>query len=267
MVGNAIYINSGDNKMCKVTTDTISEVLIGTDGVYVLADDLAPWPALEVLKPYMDPMRERVGRACTQVLPGSPLHTFFPLRYSNESPVGSDGAAQMLLARMLFTFCANHYALWPLLFHSGDQNSAKSTFFELWRALLKNGKEDGLDAFTSAMDAFIAAVAHSSYAMFDNVDRVDFEARENKTYADKICNLAYGAVETRRKLYSDGKPVKLKIKTHCFLTARVYPFNHAPDAMRRIIHLTMAPGPRPDPTKDQGRSTKGRPRQSHSDPL
>ena len=265
MVGDAVYINIGNRKMLKLDPDSMSEVPIGTDGVYLIADDIAPWPSHQELTSHMDAMRDRIGRACTEVLPGSPLHTYFPLRYSDESPVGSDGAAQMLMSRLLFTFVANHYVLWPLLFHSGDQNSAKSTLFELWLAMLKNGKEDALFSFPSAMDGFVAAISNSSVAIFDNVDRVDFEARENKTYADKICNLAYGALETRRKLYSDGTPVKLTLKTHCFLTARVYPFNHAPDE-RRIIHLTMAPALDPTRKKNQGRSAQGRPRQSRSDP-
>ena len=44
---SAVYVNNGRKGMFKITTDSIEEITNGTDGVYMLAEEVGPWPELD----------------------------------------------------------------------------------------------------------------------------------------------------------------------------------------------------------------------------
>jgi hypothetical protein len=71
--GTESYLRRTETSMLKITPATIEEVPLGTDDVFLIADDLADLPVLEELIPHMDRLRASVGTSCTQVLPDLPL--------------------------------------------------------------------------------------------------------------------------------------------------------------------------------------------------
>jgi hypothetical protein len=242
---NALYIYAGLNRMLKVTTDSITEVLIGTDDVILIANDLASWSALNDLTPLMDEIRPTLGNTCTQVRPDLALSKHLTARWSTESPLLPEQAHQLCITRFLFLFAASRYSLWPSMSLTGDQGSGKSTLSELTLTLLRNDPKALLKSLPGKEDGLIATLSNSSLCAFDNLDGARLDDPQRSTISDTICHLATGVEVPMRKLYSTNEEITFKIQNHGFFSARVDPFASRIDVHRRTITLTMDPA---DPT-------------------
>ena len=240
MSDSAIYLNAGNNRMVKITADNIEQVPMNTDGVVLIADDIAPWPSLEELTPLTDGMREKIGNACTRLIPGLPMTSIFTSRWSQDSHLTPEQSHQMFLTRLNFIPAASAYSTWPLAYHLGDQDSGKSTGFELVLTWLQ-GKEGSGQALPAKEDALIAGVTNKSYILYDNIDGANLDDPRKAGFSDTLCHLATGAEITMRKLYTTNDDVSYSIRNHAAFTSRVNVFSRS-DVMRRCIQLHIAPG-------------------------
>jgi hypothetical protein len=238
---DAIYIRSDENKMLRCRADAIEEVMIGTDGVILLAPDLAPWPDLETLKPLMDALRPNLGRTCTEVRPDLPLTQFLTTRWAENDPsLSAIQSHQLFLTRILFMYAASRYSPWPIILLIGDQDTGKSTGCELLLTLLTDDPRTYLKSLPTKEDNLATVLSSSSVVFFDNVDGAGLDDPKNAGTSDTLCHLSTGADVSRRKLYTDGEMVTQKIQNHGFFTARYDPFNRS-DVQRRTITLKMEP--------------------------
>jgi hypothetical protein len=104
---DAVYLWSGPHRMLKITTSTIEEVGVGTDGVLLQAEHIAPFPSLNELKQRIEALRSRIGDAVTKLIPGTPLSDVYTTRWSSESRLTPEQARQMALTRFLFVPAAS----------------------------------------------------------------------------------------------------------------------------------------------------------------
>jgi hypothetical protein len=237
----AIYIYASVTEMIKVSPEEIQSVPIGTDGVVLIAEDVGDWPSTTDLQPHIDRLRPLVGGVCTRALPGLPLTDLLSTRFSHESILTAEQAHQMFLTRILFMVAASRYSLWPLILFTGDQDTGKSTGFELLLTLL-SGEPGFVKSMPTREGDLIASITNNSICAFDNIDGIDFESAKHKVLSDYLCHLATGAKLDMRKLFADNVRLTYEVHNHGCFTARVNPFTR-PDVMRRTIHIEMdAPG-------------------------
>jgi hypothetical protein len=235
---DAAYIRAGDSDMFRVTAESIDKVPIGENGVVLAAGDVASWPGLDELQPEFEALRPLIGDTCTGNRPDLPLCRHLTARWSEDGILNPEQASQMFISRLMFMFAASRYSLWPLLLHTGDQNSGKSTPFELFLSLLRNKPADG-KMLPGTEGDLVASLTNSTIAVYDNVDGAGLEKPNRSFYSDYFCLASTGGDVDLRKLFHTNELVSFPLHCHEFFTVRVNPFGRS-DVMRRTIVLEMA---------------------------
>jgi len=236
--GEAIYVNNGRGGMFKITTDSISEVPNGTDGVLIHDPELKPFPALDDVK--LAGIRAKlngIGGKVSDSLLCQHLNAHFEEGGSLTQPQYQ----QLVIMRVLSLFVANAIDLRPIMMALGEQNSGKSTLWEkiMW---LLYGTEYQSSALPSKRRDFVAAMTNNAINVFDNIDSVNFDnpRSDYPEYIDLMCKAATGGKVPIAELYKTN--VQKMYDLHCdqFLTARVNPFpSHRSDLSRRTLFFPV----------------------------
>jgi energy-coupling factor transporter ATP-binding protein EcfA2 len=238
MSPDAVYLWSAPHRMLKITTSAIEEVGVGTDGVLLQAEHIAPFPSLDELKPRIEALRPRLGDAVTKLNPGTPLSAVYTTRWSSESHLLPEQARQMVFTRFLFVPAASRYTLWPLVLITGPEDSGKSTLLEIGIAFFTGKHEEiVVDTLPSKIDSFYASVTNSSYLHYDNIDDPKHTVLTSE-YNNLICQLATGAKLPIRVLHRDNEKRDYPVKVHASFTAGACPFERSA-VMRRCLHFEV----------------------------
>lgn len=236
--GEAIYVNNGRGGMFKITTDSISEVANGTDGVLMHAPELKPFPALDETK--LDEIRQKlagIGGKVTDSLLCQHLNAHFEEGGSLTQPQYQ----QLVIMRFLTLFIGNTIDLRPIMIALGEQNSGKSTLWEKFMWLLYGtGYESA--ALPSKRRDFIAAMTNNAINIFDNIDSVNFDnpRSDYPEYIDLMCKASTGGKIPIAELYKTNVQRMYDLRCDQFLTARVNPFpSHRSDLARRTLFFPI----------------------------
>lgn len=244
---SAIYFFNGESDMVRVTEDKIDLVPMGTGGAFLLADDLKPWPALDEVLLHMDTLRPLIGRACTRLVPGSPMTRHLTARWSSSGQLTHDQQHWLWLMRMLFLTVGNRYGTWPLTLILGEQNSGKSTAPERMLAAIM-GEPTDLQALPEKADSLIASLTNRAMCVYDNIDGFcDDHGRTN--FSNTFCLVATGGTLELRKLYTTNSLVSQRVQNHVWFTSRTQPFERD-DLLRRVLRLETSAAGVEDGDKD-----------------
>jgi len=236
--GGAIYVNNGRGGMFKITTDSISEVANGTDGVLMHAPDLKPFPPLDEAK--LEEISQKligVGGKVTDSLLCQHLNAHF----EEGDSLTQSQYQQLVIMRFLSLFIANSLALRPIMIALGEQNSGKSTLWEKFMWLLY-GAEYESPALPSKRRDFVAAMTNNAINIFDNIDSVNFDSPRSDypEYIDLMCKASTGGKIPIAELYKTNVQRMYDLRCDQFLTARVNPFpSHRSDLSRRTLFFPM----------------------------
>ena len=232
---NAVYVNNGRKGMFKITTDTIEEFPNGTDGVYMLADEVGPWPKLsdENLR-LMETISKDLGkyglRATDSVL-CEHLNALF-----EEDKMTPEQYHQLFLSRYLSLFLSGYSKLRPISLALGEQNSGKSTLFEkiMWLIMGTDYESEGLP---KDLRGLLAAITNHHLKIFDNIDSADVE---DLGYADYFCKAATGGTVSIAQLYSTNVDRNYNLRCDLFFTSRYNPWpSHRSDLSRRTLFFPI----------------------------
>lgn len=238
MRGEAIYVNNGRGGMFKITTESISEVANGTDGVLMHAPDLKPFPRLDEAK--LEEIRNKlngIGGKVTDSLLCQHLNAHFEEGGSLLQPQYQ----QLVIMRFLTLFIGNSLNLRPIMMALGEQNSGKSTLWEkiMW---LLYGTDYQSSALPSKRRDFVAAMTNNAINVFDNIDSVNFDnpRSDYPEYIDLMCKAATGGTVPIAELYKTNVQKMYDLRCDQFLTARVNPFpSHRSDLSRRTLFFPV----------------------------
>ncbi len=238
MRGEAIYVNNGRGGMFKITTDSISEVANGTDGVLMHAPDLKPFPRLEEAK--LEEIRNKlkgIGGKVTDSLLCKHLNAHF----EEGGSLTQSQYQQLVIMRFLTLFMGNSLNLRPIMMALGEQNSGKSTLWEkhMW---LIYGTEYESAALPSKRRDFVAAMTNNAINIFDNIDSVNFDnpRSDYPEYIDLMCKASTGGKIPIAELYKTNVQKMYDLRCDQFLTARVNPFpSHRSDLSRRTLFFPI----------------------------
>jgi hypothetical protein len=236
--GGTIYVNNGRGGMFKITTDSISEVANGTDGVLMHAPDLKPFPPLDEAK--LEEVSKKLigaGGKVTELLLCQHLNAHFEEGGSLAQPQYQ----QLVIMRFLSLFIGNSLALRPIMIALGEQNSGKSTLWEKFMWLLY-GTEYESAALPSKRRDFVAAMTNNAINIFDNIDSVNFDNTRSDypEYIDLMCKASTGGKIPIAELYKTKVQKMYDLRCDQFLTARVNPFpSHRSDLSRRTLFFPM----------------------------
>jgi hypothetical protein len=236
--GGTIYVNNGRGGMFKITTDSISEVANGTDGVLMHAPDLKPFPPLDEAK--LDEIRAKLGGVGGKVT-DSVLCQHLNAHFEEGGSLAQPQYQQLVIMRFLSLFVANSLALRPIMIALGEQNSGKSTLWEKFMWLLY-GTEYESAALPSKMRDFVAAMTNNAINIFDNIDSVNFDNTRSDypEYIDLMCKASTGGKIPIAELYKTNVQKMYDLRCDQFLTARVNPFpSHRSDLSRRTLFFPM----------------------------
>jgi hypothetical protein len=238
---SAIYIRATEISMYRVTADRIEVVPIGTDDILLKGDKLGNLPPLEELNAHVEGLRPLLGHSTMQTVPGTPLTTYYLTRFSEEDVLSYNQAHTMVIARLMFMFCASrHPLLWPMRLLTGDTSGGKSTLAEIENIIFRGDMlKVELDALPTSMASFISHVTSVDYCCFDNIDNAFDEASDE--LKNMMCRLATGASISLRVLYETNTNRTYSLLKHVTLSARANPFDRD-DILRRVLHIKMAPG-------------------------
>jgi hypothetical protein len=245
---HACYVNKGDGQVYKVTADSITVVDNGTDGAFLLEDDLMPWPdlSLENLQ-YVKGLQETLGKNGLKVA-DTPLCNHYRGLYEAQG-LTQPQCAQLAFTRLMLHWLGNSVSLHPITVNIGIQNSGKSTQFEKLGKLLYGAGYLGSN-LPADMRSLVSGLTNSAMCLYDNVDAADF-SRSQASFLDTFCGCATGMMASRAMLYANNTELKFNLRNHLKLTSRVTPFNRS-DAMRRTIQLTIRkPSPEEWVSKDE----------------
>ena len=234
----AIYVNNGRGGMFRITTDSISEVPNGTDGVLMHAPEMKPFPVLDETK--LDEIRRKlngIGGKVTDSLLCQHLNAHFEEGGSLTQPQYQ----QLVIMRFLSLFIGNSLDLRPIMMALGEQNSGKSTLWEkiLW---LVYGTEQESAALPSKRRDFVAAMTNNAINIFDNIDSVNFDnpRSDYPEYIDLMCKASTGGKIPIAELYKTNVQKMYNLRCDQFLTARVNPFpSHRSDLSRRTLFFPI----------------------------
>jgi len=236
--GGTIYVNNGRGGMFKITTDSISEVTNGTDGVLMHAPDLKPFPPLDVAK--LEEISKQligIGGKVTDSLLCQHLNAHF----EEGGTLAQSQYQQLVIMRFLSLFIANSLALRPIMIALGEQNSGKSTLWEKFMWLLY-GAEYESPALPSKRRDFVAAMTNNAINIFDNIDSVNFDnpRSDYPEYIDLMCKASTGGKIPIAELYKTNVQRMYDLRCDQFLTARVNPFpSHRSDLSRRTLFFPI----------------------------
>jgi hypothetical protein len=238
MRGEAIYVNNGRGGMFKITTDSISEVANGTDGVLMHALELKPFPPLDEAK--LDEIRKKlkgIGGKATNSLLCQHINAHFEEGGSLTQPQYQ----QLVVMRLLTLFMSNSLDLRPIMVALGEQNSGKSTLWEkiMW---LFFGTDYESTALPSKRRDFVAAMTNNAVNIFDNIDSVNFEnpRSDYPEYIDLMCKASTGGKIPIAELYKTNVQRQYSLRCDQFFTARVNPFpSHRSDLSRRTLFFPI----------------------------
>ena len=236
--GEAMYVNNGRGGMFKITTEFISEVANGTDGVLMHAPELKPFPALDEAK--LDEIRKKlsgIGGKVTDSLLCQHLNAHFEEGGSLTQPQYQ----QLVILRFLSLFIGNIINLRPIMIALGEQNSGKTTLWEkiMW---LLYGTEYQSSALPSKRRDFVAAMTNNAINIFDNIDSVNFDNSRSDypEYIDLMCKASTGGKIPIAELYKTNVQKMYDLRCDQFLTARVNPFpSHRSDLSRRTLFFPI----------------------------
>lgn len=236
--GGTIYVNNGRGGMFKITTDSISEVANGTDGVLMHAPDLKPFPPLDEAK--LEEISKKligVGGKVTDSLLCQHLNAHF----EEGGSLAQSQYQQLVIMRFLSLFIANSLALRPIMIALGEQNSGKSTLWEkiMW---VLYGTEYESAALPSKRRDFVAAMTNNAINIFDNIDSVNFDnpRSDYPEYIDLMCKASTGGKIPIAELYKTNVQRTYNLRCDQFLTARVNPFpSHRSDLSRRTLFFPI----------------------------
>ena len=240
MSATAIYIWASRSTMYRITSSTIEQVFIGTDDVVLINDDLADLPGLDSLRPHIDTIRPILGDSCTQLHPGLPITDIITSRWAKDAALAPDQAQQMFITRFLFMFsAASQTSLWPVTLSTGEQNSGKSTLYEIILTMLRGKLAEG-KKLPSKVDDVVSSVSNTSYAVYDNADGAIFSRSSKDSLADIFCLIATGGEYEKRAHYHNNKPFRVNVRNHAALTARVNNLAES-DLLRRTLIFPIEP--------------------------
>ena len=238
MRGEAIYLNNGRGGMFKITTDSISEVANGKDGVLMHAPDLKPFPRLDEAK--LEEIRNKlkgIGGKVTDSLLCKHLNAHF----EEGGSLTQSQYQQLVIMRFLTLFMGNSLNLRPIMMALGEQNSGKSTLWEKHMWLLY-GTEYESAALPSKRRDFVAAMTNNAINIFDNIDSVNFDnpRSDYPEYIDLMCKASTGGKIPIAELYKTNVQKMYDLRCDQFLTARVNPFpSHRSDLSRRTLFFPI----------------------------
>lgn len=239
MRGDVLYVNNGRGGMFKLTTEEITEVSNGTDGVLMLAPEVKPWPVLAGNEGRINELAKQVGYKGGQVA-DSPLCRHFTGMFE-ESVLATEQYQQLLLLRYLSLFMGNMIDLRPILMTLGEQGSGKSTLWEkiMW---LMEGIEYESGTLPTKMRDFVAAVTNSQMQIFDNIDGANFTNSKSDYagYIDLMCKCSTGGKIPIATLYETNVSREYSLRCDLFFTARTNPFpSHRSDLARRMMFFPI----------------------------
>jgi hypothetical protein len=236
--GEAIYVNNGRGGMFKITTDSISEVPNGTDGVLMHYPDLKPFPALDEAK--LEDIRKKLNG-----LGGKVTDSLFCQHLNGHFEEGGSLVQQqyqqLVIMRLLSLFIGNSLDLRPIMIALGEQNSGKSTLWEKFMWLLY-GTQYQSSALPSKRRDFVAAMTNNAINVFDNIDSVNFDnpRSDYPEYIDLMCKASTGGKIPIAELYKTNVQKMYNLRCDQFFTARVNPFpSHRSDLSRRTLFFPI----------------------------
>jgi len=236
--GEAIFVNNGRGGMFKITTDLISEVPNGTDGVLTHYPDLKPFPALDEAK--LENIRKKLNG-----LGGKVSDSLFCQHLNGHFEEGGSLAQQqyqqLVIMRLLSLFIGNSLDLRPIMIALGEQNSGKSTLWEKFMWLLY-GTQYQSSALPSKRRDFVAAMTNNAINVFDNIDSVNFDnpRSDYPEYIDLMCKASTGGKVPIAELYKTNVQKMYDLRCDQFFTARVNPFpSHRSDLSRRTLFFPI----------------------------
>jgi hypothetical protein len=236
MQGECIYINNGRGGVFKLDGTSIEEVINGTDGVYLLAPELLPFPELtsdNLIK--MKALNAKLGRYGLKV-GDTPLCNHLAGLFEEGGSLNPAQYHQLIIARFLSFFLASYLKLRPIMLAIGEQNSGKSTLFEKMMWLL-TGLEYESEALPQDLRSFLAAVTNHHMKLFDNIDGSDIE---ELGYIDLACKCASGGKIPIAQLYETNVERKFDLRCDLMFTARQNPFpSHRSDLSRRTLFFPI----------------------------
>jgi hypothetical protein len=232
---NTVYVNNGRKGIFKITTDSIDEVPNGTDGVYMLAEEVGSWPELnEENRLRMESISRALGRfglKTTDSCLCSHLNALF-----EEDKMTPEQYHQLFLCRYLSLFLSGYSKLRPISLALGEQNSGKSTLFEkiMWLIMGADYESEGLP---KDLRGLLAAITNHHLKIFDNIDSADVE---ELGYADYFCKAATGGTVSIAQLYSTNVDRTYNLRCDLFFTSRYNPWpSHRSDLSRRTLFFPI----------------------------
>lgn len=225
-----LYVNLGDNRVARITADTIKEDDNGCDGVLFLSPTKQPYnidfqnlPTLKYGLRSID----------------TPLSKEFEAYYNtNETHLSAAGCQQMVMSRLITQMLAEYSSVRPLMIFKGEGGSGKTTLVQKigWLLEGKNFKPQGADTDPRELET---KLANYDLLTFDNLD--DLSHRNGGTL-DIIARAVTGGEITRRKLYSTATNQTYRITAHIWVTTRTNPLDRPDIAQRQIlIPLSIVP--------------------------
>jgi hypothetical protein len=238
--GDCVYINAGGG-IVKITDgptmeESFTQVMNGTDDVYMLNKHLTPWPILDFKR--MQEIETAIGGRGGQVC-DSKLCNYLTA-YFEEGSLVSRQYQQLVLMRYLSLFLG-HLDLRPVMLATGVQNSGKSTLWEkiMWVFFGAKFTPGGMP---TKMRDFLSTITNHEVLLFDNIDRANF-ANDRTVYPefmDLMCLCSTGGTTSMAQLYKNNVDLNFILRCNLFLTARLNPFpSEASDFQRRIITIPM----------------------------
>ncbi len=211
----ALYVSSGPTAMVKAKLDSDAvrlEILAnGTDDVYFASDAVLPqWtPTDRPLAP------SEVGAFCPVIVTPPEVPTYTP------------EAQRLLLDAWLVTLVANVRPL-PILAAIGDKGGGKTHLIRAINMLAtlddpNTVGEDARDLWTSAI--------HRPVMALDNVD-----SAVQDWLPDLLAAAVTGVVYERRKLYTDGRLTRSKVRAAFAVSTRTAAFAR-PDVAERTLPI------------------------------
>jgi len=232
---NAVYVNNGRKGMFKITTGGIDEVPNGTDGVYMLADEVGAWPELSddnrLLMESISTALGGFGLKTTDSVLCSHLDALF-----EKDKMTPEQYHQLFLSRYLSLFLSSYSKLRPISLALGEQNSGKSTLFEkiMWLIMGADYESEGLP---KDLRGLLAAITNHHLKIFDNIDSADVE---ELGYADYFCKASTGGTVSIAQLYSTNVDRNYNLRCDLFFTSRYNPWpSHRSDLSRRTLFFPI----------------------------
>jgi hypothetical protein len=228
---DSVYLNGGQNRIIKITTDCIEYVDNGTDDVYFDVEPGLQVPEFDEDKLPATPYGVKLNR--------SPLCNYLNAPKWDERAMSGQRMQQLFMARVIAMFLFHHIRMWPILIATGEQDSGKTSLLENIGRLFY-GADYRMSGLPAKVSDIIPTLSSHELCFFNNTDNVDLE---EAGMLNIFCNAVFDeGHEVQRQLWVNNVELRHRIRTNVGLTARNMNFNRS-DAMRRSLVFALQ---RPD---------------------